>query len=293
MNVLLPFRTVGRERLPAPGTVGDGGSQAAFLRMVRTMDTMFDEKPSVLVSCGPTLTLMYRDVLYRWRDIAAGADADMAAVASRFRLCVYGTTEGRETAQITAVQEETGIWAVLQTVSGKPFDLLSGLGISLDTGSAALAAQLKEVVASLSHRMPCAAISRRHERLLRDCGLLAPTEGSFFAYAAWEPCSRRAFLASLTWENKAELWRTFLTGSTQPAEFDWLWENYYTDRGIFLLEWELTLLMTLEELGFTVERGDASFRVSDRQGAPRRFDIARGGPGEKLFLKLLFPLDEQ
>ena len=34
-------------------------------------------------------------------------------------------------------------------------------------------------------------------------------------------------------------------------------------------------------------------RNFDGDGRERRFDFARGGPAEKLFLKLLFPLDDK
>lgn len=49
--------------------------------------------------------------------------------------------------------------------------------------------------------------------------------------------------------------------------------------------------MALEELGFRVERSDCSFRVIGPEGRERRFDFARGDPAEKIFLKLLFPLN--
>lgn len=48
--------------------------------------------------------------------------------------------------------------------------------------------------------------------------------------------------------------------------------------------------MVLEELGLRVERNSSMFRFVDHRGQERRFDIARGGPAEKVFLKLLFPL---
>ena len=77
----------------------------------------------------------------------------------------------------------------------------------------------------------------------------------------------------------------------QPLEFAWLWEGYYTQEPLFLLEWELSLRMVLASEAFDVQRSLTHFRVTDRQGGARLFDFARGGPAEKIFLKLLFPLD--
>ena len=77
----------------------------------------------------------------------------------------------------------------------------------------------------------------------------------------------------------------------QPLEFAWLWEIYYTDQTRWLLEWELALDMVLDQLSFQVNRDTNSFCLLDGTGRERRFDFTRGGPAEKLFLKLLFPLD--
>lgn len=92
-------------------------------------------------------------------------------------------------------------------------------------------------------------------------------------------------------EHKALLWESFLADGQQPLEFAWLWEIYYTDQTRWLLEWELALDMVLDQLSFQVNRDTNSFCLLDGTGRERRFDFTRGGPAEKLFLKLLFPLD--
>ena len=57
--------------------------------------------------------------------------------------------------------------------------------------------------------------------------------------------------------------------------------------------WELTLQLTLEALGFAVVNGAGRFTVTGPDGSARSFDLIRGGPAEKLFLKILFPLDKR
>lgn len=51
--------------------------------------------------------------------------------------------------------------------------------------------------------------------------------------------------------------------------------------------------MVLEKLCFHVERGERSYRLADGSGRERRFDFIQGGPAEKVFLKLLFPVDDK
>ena len=90
-------------------------------------------------------------------------------------------------------------------------------------------------------------------------------------------------LEALSARQKEALWRGFLQDGTQPMEFQWLWDAYR----------ELTLQLTLEALGFAVVNGAGRFTVTGPDGSARSFDLIRGGPAEKLFLKILFPLDKR
>ena len=98
-------------------------------------------------------------------------------------------------------------------------------------------------------------------------------------------------LEALTARQKEALWRGFLQDGTQPMEFQWLWDAYREGAVDSLLEWELTLQLTLEALGFAVVNGAG--RLTGPDGSARSFDLIRGGPAEKLFLKILFPLDKR
>ena len=100
-------------------------------------------------------------------------------------------------------------------------------------------------------------------------------------------------LEALTARQKEALWRGFLQDGTQPMEFQWLWDAYREGAVGSLLEWELTLQLTLEALGFAVVNGAGRFTVTGPDGSARSFDLIRGGPAEKLFLKILFPLDKR
>ena len=100
-------------------------------------------------------------------------------------------------------------------------------------------------------------------------------------------------LEALSARQKEALWRGFLQDGTQPMEFQWLWDAYREGAVGSLLEWELTLRLTLEALVFAVVNGAGRFTVTGPDGSARSFDLIRGGPAEKLFLKILFPLDKR
>lgn len=292
--MLYPLRVVSEDRTPLPLLPDTDTPAARFLELACVLSRLFGISPTVLRLPGSrALTLLYRNAVYLTQDVVERAAPYAAALSGAvWPLWFYGTTEARETAEWTISAPDAGTADVrLRSVSGAPFDHLEGLGLRVDLPDRNCADALEDLCAAAPFLSPCAVLPPGCVPLLSASPLLAPVRGSRFSYLAWEPLPARELLSALTVDHKAALWREFLDDGLQPPEFDWLWELYYTGEPLFLLEWELALRMVLEELGFQIERSERSFHVLDRVGQERRFDFARGGPAEKVFLKLLFPLD--
>lgn len=292
--MLYPLRVVSEDRTPLPPLLGSDTPAARFLELACVLSRLFGVSPTVLRLPGSrTLTLLYRNAVYLTRDVVECTSPYAAALSGAvWPLWFYGTTEARETAEWTISAPDAGTAAVrLRSVSGAPFDHLEGLGLRVDLPDRNCADALEELCETAPFLPPCAVLLPGCVPLLTASPLLAHVRDSRFSYLAWEPLPARELLSALTADHKAALWREFLDDGLQPPEFDWLWELYYTGEPLLLLEWELALRMVLEELGFQVERSERSFHILDRAGRGRRFDFARGGPAEKVFLKLLFPLD--
>ena len=289
--MLYPVQTAVRRRIPVV-PLPEESAPARFLEIGRVLARLFELSPAVLsLPAGGRVTLLYRDVSYLWQDVADSVGSLATALSADRPLAFYGTTEDRETAECTFSPAGPGEGLLqLRSVSGREGGRLQGLAVQLACGEEEAAA-LVRLCTGVPFLAPCAALSRSCGECLAGSPLLASTQGSRFAYLAWEPTPPAGFLQALTAGHKVLLWQEFLTGGLQSLEFDWLWEHYYTGRGLALLEWELALRMVLEEQGFQVERRESCFQLADRQGRERRFDFARGGPAEKLFLKLLFPVD--
>lgn len=291
--MLYPVQVICERQISIPAAADADGPPAQFLEIGRILSRLFDECPTVVrFPEGTALTLLYRNALYLWQDVLDCTDALAAALCIKRPLRFYGTTEGRETAEWTVCATSPGSAMVrLCSPSGRPFDHLQGLAVQVDLADRDSAAALAEVCLARPFSVPCAALTPKGAALLEGSSLLARPEGGRFSYLSWERLSPPQLLFALTAAHKALLWREFLEDGCQGAEFDWLWESYYTQEPLHLLEWELALGMVLENLGFRVDRSAASFRITDPQGRGQRFDLVRGGPAEKLFLKLMFPLD--
>ena len=183
----------------------------------------------------------------------------------------------------------------LHAVSDRPVGQLRGLGVQMELPGPRTMEYLAEMIGAIAPGAPLTgAVSKKQEQLLREGGLLLPTEGSLFAYFSWErDVSPEQLLYSLTAEQKMILWQMFLIDHRQPLEFGWLWDSYYGNGVPYLLEWELTLRMVLKKLAFHLEHTENSYRLIDNTGRERRFDFEKGCSAEKVFLKLLFPVDNR
>ena len=266
-------------------------------RFLGILCDLFDELPTVLyLPEGTAMTLLFRDVAYQQRDIIDCVGSLAAQVDKHLPLRFYGTTDSRETAELTIQMDDQNSGkavARVRSVSGRPIGQMSSLGVHLDLPDSQYMEHLAAVVSAMTLNSPMVGVvSRKHEQFVKDCGLLVPTEGSAFTYFSWFPeISPSQCLYALHAEHKMQLWQSFLADRQQPKEFDWLWDHYYFEGSHFLLEWELALRMVLERLRFQAERTEHSYRVLDGSGQECHFDFTRGGCAEKVFLKLLFPVD--
>lgn len=288
--MLYPFHLIREEPLNYAPPLPKRVPQVCFLEAASIINDLFHCAPKLLtLEEGRKITLLYRNVAYLAQDI--GDCVGACAAAAQIRL--FGTSEGRETVEIRFHTDGSNVIMALSSVSGQDFDHLQGLGIQMECQSQEDAQRLSRLVSALPNDPPfCICVDGEDQAAVDAWGLLLPTPGSLYGYLAEELIPEKDLLLTLSFQQKAALWRNFIADHQQPAEFIWLWSVYYdTKEPLFLLEWELALRLVLEELHFQVEHRDNFFRLLDGAGTERRFDFARGGPAEKVFLKLLFPLD--
>ena len=247
-----PFQVIKEWQIPLTPLPKTYPATAAFLELMVTLDELFDEFPAVLrLPEGTALTLLYRDVVYSDQDILNSVGGLACHISETCSLTFYGTTEHRETAEMTVRPGSSPKKGrvLTRSLSGRPIRRLQGLGVRLDLGDRDAADHLTVMARALAASGgPWGVVSRQHEAFVHKCGLLQPTQGSLFSYFAWENARPQQLLTALTAEHKALLWESFLADGQQPLEFAWLWEIYYTDQTRWLLEWELALDMVLDQL---------------------------------------------
>ena len=231
--MLYPYRLVSEERLSVGKNDQVDSPASGFLEIVGILCDLFDELPTVLyLPEGTAMTLLFRDVAYQQRDIIDCVGGLAAQVDKQLPLRFYGTTDSRETAELTIqVDEQNSGKAVarVRSVSGRPIGQMSSLGVHLDLPDSQHMEHLAAVASAMTLNSPMVGVvSRKHEQFVKDCGLLVPTEGSSFTYFSWSPeISPSQCLYALHAGHKMQLWQSFLADRQQPKEFDWLWDHYY------------------------------------------------------------------
>ena len=163
--------------------------------------------------CIRDSTLLYRDVVYSDQDILNSVGGLACHISETCSLTFYGTTEHRETAEMTVRPGSSPKKGrvLTRSLSGRPIRRLQGLGVRLDLGDRDAADHLTVMARALAASGgPWGVVSRQHEAFVHKCGLLQPTQGSLFSYFAWENARPQQLLTALTAEHKALLWESFL-----------------------------------------------------------------------------------
>ena len=183
----------------------------------------------------------------------------LAGLAGFWPVTVYGTTARRETGELRAAVRADGTAVIrLRSVSGRPFDQLTGLCLRVEMDTPARAAAWAALCAGSARTRSSAALEPAQAAALGMAFRSAAPRGAAtptwpgrrtpVCWTRWRPSrpGRRRRCGAASSRTGPSLWNS--SGCGMP-----------TGRGAVdsLLEWELTLQLTLEALGFAVVNGRA------------------------------------
>ncbi|RGX55458.1 hypothetical protein DWV16_08220 [Anaerotruncus sp. AF02-27] len=287
-------RLAGSERAARQRRLPPGIPPAKLaLAFLYDLSRAFSMKPSVYHTAGNRmLTLIFRDATFLCGDFIADYGEVIAGISQQWPVTVYGTASGKETGELRIRFRGEEILAERSCVSGKDFDVLSGLCVKIETQDARDSACFAQILRQMCFWQDDVAVPRTMEEFCRAQQLGTAVDGAYFCYLPLgENSGGAGRLSCLSMEQKAELWEVFLEDGVSTMEFDWLFSAGLCGEYPTLIEWELALQTVLEELGITViNRQDERFEVTGRKGRQMRFDFTHGSPAEKMFLKILFPV---
>ncbi len=251
-----------------------------------------DIRPVVYNPTGsPIVSVLFPSVCIGCEELSRRYGELAAAVSTVWPLVFSGTAEGDGNACMTFLWTDDRILFERTSVSGRDFDRVEGLCLELTCEEPDCARRLTTVLSHLSPHQDCICESRGHSGFLEAHGLAIPFDGAFFCYVPLDDgeLDFSDYIGCLTLDQKAALWETFLDDSYSPLEFDWLTRRLAQGGMRDYLDWEFSLDVAMERMGYRVSNEEAGFGVMDGDGHRRRFDYGRGSCAERMFLKFLFP----
>ena len=123
--------------------------------------------------------------MFPWRDLAEVCGGALAGLAGLWPVTVYGTTARRETGELRAAVRADGAAVIrLRSVSGRPFDQLTGLCLRVEMDTPARAATWAALCAGSARTRSSAALEPAQAAALGDGLPVRRPTGSRYAYLA-------------------------------------------------------------------------------------------------------------
>lgn len=297
--MLHPYQEASRTKIPRIKTTSERIPGQELLGMLSEIGVWLEGATPSIRSAPPqeanTVSVFYRNVAYTPESLWDLCGQTMARLNKYWPIAVFGTAENREMVRLTAEAEGDAIHLIQQSLSGKSTSVMQSLCMQIDCPDPQTADRLIRLLASTNWETNIAAMNHWQDAaFLQEQGLLIETDPQGrFCYASVRPnVTTREMLFSLNFGQKRILWAAFLKDGFDPAEFTWLSDEISKDTLEQRLEWELSLWETMDCLRFRMINKEKSFELYDGTGKRLYFGADGGCAAERVFLKILFPLND-
>lgn len=238
--------------------------------------------------------VLYRSVAFTPEDFWDLFGLSMGRINKTWPICAFGTADNQETIRLTATTGDKDIQLIQQSISGKSTSIIRNLCLQIDCTDNQTAQQLVRLLMATSWETNIFALNSWQDvDFLKEQQLFICTDpqGLFCYGSINQEVSKRDMLLSLDFEQKIILWTAFLKDGFDPAEFEWISEEIENGELENRLEWEMALMEALDQLNFQMVNKEKSFEVFDSTGRRLYFGVDGRCAAEKVFLKILFPLN--
>lgn len=106
-----------------------------------------------------------------------------------------------------------------------------------------------------------------------------------------EDQEQQDYLDVLSFPQKVGLWLQFLENRFDYEEFAWLYDRISAQELNDRIEWELAVYAALNQLEYALKISKSEFELYDGSGERRYFSFNSEQNAQRVFLKLLFPLN--
>lgn len=265
------------------------------LTMLHDLAVRLQEVPLLYDLCDNKIRVLFRNSQIDCDGFLDDYKEIMAVISIKWPVIVYGVVDNQEVGELRVAIDEIDGQKELNysyyNVSGKSFNSLSGICMTVDVACHLSREFLKEAIHGIGIQNTCILVHQKWQGFCAENELPKFSKDSGFCYLLTiSDGNWLDMLHSISITQKEELWQKFLEDSLTPVEFQWLLDAFNKRQAAGLLEWELALRVVLCRLGIKITNEVGYFHVEDAEGKALRFQFNSKSPAEKMFLKILFPI---
>lgn len=240
------------------------------------------------------LDLLYQNVTFPAVECAERFGPLLAALHPAWPVQLYGVADSDELVCLTlSHRKENAVLLTEQNTSGVAMERLRDLCLHLCLPDPDTADCMAAVLEAAGRQLPCAALDWVWADIIRGQELGEVEPVNTFCYVFLEgSATPEDKLSCLSFSQKRELWRLFLQDGGRPLEFEWLSDLLRRgEQPSEWLEWSLSLHLTLQTLGYELQRGERHFELLSPDGGRVYYGVDHPQAAERILMKILFPLN--
>ena len=279
----------------ADETISPGQELLAILCDFNEWLGITDTQACICESTDETaLYIFYRDVAFDIADFWDLFALRMAKINQIWGLCVFGTTDRQDSIRLFADLVGSSLELGQQTISGNRSEVVWTPCFQVLCNDKETAEGLMELLETLNWSLGVAAMRWEKTNFVKQQDLvLLPQSRTYFCYAGLQKyLDSKDLLESLSFNQKIDLWKSFLRDGIETTEFEWLQHSIGQDCLNNRMEWELSLHESMKQLGFHMTNQNHQFELYDQAGERRYFGANSQRPAEWAFIKILFPIND-
>ena len=240
-----------------------------------------------------SLYILFRNFAFSEQDFWQTFGGYLIALRPKWKIGIFGTElSSQETAALLLDQQNGKFYAVQKTISGCYADSIRSLCLRIECADTEDAAMVN---------LLCQHMDWQSGILVADWDLREAFEREYIPWLHQSTCycygnlsedqEQQDYLDVLSFPQKVGLWLQFLENRFDYEEFAWLYNRISAQELNDRIEWELDVYAALNQLEYALKISKSEFELYDGSGERRYFSFNSEQNAQRVFLKLLFPLN--
>ena len=284
-----------KEKVNIPNNIKPSYEESLLMVYIYMLGYELDMNPKVYkIEKEHSIWVYYEKACYAVKSFFDEFGISAGLISNKYPILIYGIINDNESASLESYYDlnDSKVTLIKKNISGKDFDEMTDICVKIEVKNSDLLNSFYELLNDLDYRKSYIAVDRAKfpEHMFNNMD--EEDKNTFYKYIKLDnPYENESFIDSLSIEQRKELWILFLKDKLSPIDFDYAFERYKDDSLYSLFEWELALRLALSDMDISVKYNDNNFKIIDKNNKRLYFDYSSDNSAEKLFLKILFPIN--